>query len=454
MKIKSTSLDHEQVPVLLAKLDALLPHSIPLARRVRFHLDHPSESARVFVATATHDHDHHLDVDVDGDRAGWDEWLRSVPLTSMASQLQSRDSAYTGPRDEPWVAAHIDLVNPGQTQVWLFASWERPASERPRPILPIRNASQPQPQPALSPPRVVTDTGTDTDTNNPNQTTHQSLMTALFTYIHRDLVPLMPTTPPADWLELQRTGKYLTTPYSRTKVLFGTVHEDLWDFLPREVRARTDEGYWKYIFFFPTDSTGEGPDEDGDVVVLPAGQKPDVRKNNDYVFGKLDTSHLQAVMDRTPIPRTLSTLSQLPNLGVFSQTPGNATTTGGGAAQAIAWGFLGKDDSVSSLHTEPEFRGQGLAVSLGRELLRRQRERQLQRQKQSSRRADADATMTERQREEEAEEEEQGWWAHADVSASNTASRKVMEKLGGTPLWRVAWTEVDLERLLSLSRSS
>ncbi|EXJ61164.1 uncharacterized protein A1O5_11956 [Cladophialophora psammophila CBS 110553] len=312
-------------------------------------------------------------------------------------------------------------------------------------------------------------------------------MRALFHYIRNDLVPSLPTSPPDEWLELKRTGKYLSTPYSRNKVLFGTVSEKLWRHFPLQARTRTDAGYWKYLFRVvegekslslsspqnqhndddgaggnretSTPPTSSGVPSSG-VPLLPPG----------YEFGPMRPSDLQTVLDRTPIPRTLATLRQFVSLGLFRRD--EQPSPGPGRGPAVGWGFLGKDASLSSLHTEPEHRGKGLAVALGRELLRRQHV-----VSPSDAAAEAEA---------EVEEEKEGEishgdvgrgrgnrsryptidysrsttsakpfaWAHADVSQSNTASRRVMEKLGGMALWMVMWTEVDMEKMLSSSGSS
>ncbi len=114
-RIESWALTAEQIPRLLSKLESHLPYTIPLLRRIQFHLHHRiSSTARVFVAavvggtygevrpSASSD-----DVATNGDVGGLDAWL-----------------AETQPREQPWIAAHIDLANAGQTAVWVYGSWE------------------------------------------------------------------------------------------------------------------------------------------------------------------------------------------------------------------------------------------------------------------------------------------------------------------------------------------
>ncbi len=256
------------------------------------------------------------------------------------------------------------------------------------------------------------------------------MMALLFTYISTELIPLASESPSEEWLGLERTGKYLSKPYSRDKVLFGTVSEKLWGVLPREARTRTDAGYWKYIFKIDSgahvedDSQGEGVFARS----LPEG----------YSFGMMKNENLQTVLDRTPIPRTLSTLRQYVSVGLFHVS----------STEPIGWGFLGKDASLSSLHTEPQHRGKGLAVALGAELLRRQHIVTSSEEPQPI--GGKDTRQANGQTEDvEATKGGSYTWAHADVSKSNTASRRVMEKLGGKPTWMVMWTEVEIQEALA-----
>lgn len=391
-----------------------MPYSIPLARRIQFHLDAKpvSTTARVFVAVAADADDvEHTGSVRDDERDKWlDGWLESSSSSSPSSPSRAQGHSPS------WVAAHIDLVNQGQTQVWVFASWEDPAT--------FLSATTTTPAAAT--------TAADA---------HSFLMTHLFKYIYTHLVPDMPTAPDADWLELKRTGKYLTQPYSRNKILFGTVGEKLWAHFPSSARARTDSGYLKYIFSPEQEEMLEQEQEQAadtstntntdtctntNTPTPPPGTLP-----ADYRFTDLQPHDLQAVLDRTPVPRTLATLSQLVSVGLlYKDSP-----------QPVGWGFLGKDASISSLHTEVEHRGRGLAVCLSRELLRRQG-------RGFAGRGHEEGEGRERQEEAEGKGRARGVWAHADVSGANVASRRVMEKLGGKPVWTVMWTELDLGVLL------
>jgi ribosomal protein S18 acetylase RimI-like enzyme len=469
-RINSGVLSPSQVPKLQQKLDDLLPYSLPVTRRIEYHLSHPiSPTARIFVAAAAdvavagstdgdgHGHGHGEKTDVPYDngeddaqsdrplhlplplpstwtRSGHhpddddEHWLDSWLLTTTTSSSSPSSEASN---HRPWLAAHIDLLNSGQTQVWLFASWEAPS-------------------PSLSCNNDDTDTDTDHLTTGGGSafrgdvSVHKNLMHELFTYIYTVLVPAMPLEPSDEWLQLKRTGKTLTTPYSRNKVLFGTVGEKLWHLFPQEARARTDPGYLKYVF---------SPEEEEDEGKSGATTADNNNTNNTslllllppgYKFGEMRPSDLQTVLDRSTIPRTLSTLRQYVSVGIFSSSSSSdANDANPNIRGPVAWGFLGKDASISSLHTEPAHRGKGLAVCLACELLHRQRQRQ--RQSRAASPFPEDTSTLKR-----GTGMEMGCWAHADVSQDNIPSRRVMEKLGGKPMWMVMWTELDLEKVMSV----
>jgi RimJ/RimL family protein N-acetyltransferase len=88
----------------------------------------------------------------------------------------------------------------------------------------------------------------------------------------------------------------------------------------------------------------------------------------------------------------------------------------------IAWAFLGIDGGLATLHVEPEYRGQNLALHVSKEAMRR---------------GMAKGGIW-RDRDEEGET-----WVHTNVLASNVASRRVMEKLGGEIGWTCTWTVVE-----------
>lgn len=169
---------------------------------------------------------------------------------------------------------------------------------------------------------------------------------------------------------------------------------------------------------------------------------------SDYRIGDLDTSHFQLALDRTPIPRTLTMLGQFVSAGIFYRDD---------EPNPVAWGFLAKDASISSLHTEDQHRGRGLAGHVARELLRRavvkdeQRSNRERRRDRGRGRGDGSATGSDEDtRHNNNRVDHIYYYGHADVSESNVGSRSVMEKLGGVPTWKVAWTEINLRHVLEV----
>ncbi|EXJ81553.1 hypothetical protein A1O1_07617 [Capronia coronata CBS 617.96] len=493
-RVQSAVLSTAQVPRLQAKLGRLMPYSIPLFRRIQHHATHPvPDTASIFVAVATDSADHDTPQQ---DDVAIDQWLQdsdSSTTTRMGnstgqSRLRRRTDTDTDTdsRHRPWIAAHIDLAHYGSTQVWVFASWECPPPSLSTSTTSPLSSSSSSNALATTPDhererntqsqretadRIVEDDNEGSDDDDPR---HGALMIALYRYIYHDLVPRMSTEPGEDWLELKRTGKSLTIPYSRNKILFGTINTKLLRWVPGQARTRIDAGYLKYIFAIDpdledSDHHGKDSSREDERNGAPVDDSSNSSNSSDkyralppgYTFGPMQSAHLQAVLDRSVVPRTLATLQQFPSLGVFplpqwednqnkehDATAATAAATegpelepnpklepksgdqmrGSGTGKPVAWGFLGTDASLSGLHTEPEHRGKGLAGCVGRELLRR-----------SAWRGGVEGHV-----DVDPDPRSIFNWGHADVSIQNKASRRVMEKLGGVARWKVAWVEVDL----------
>ena len=172
--------------------------------------------------------------------------------------------------------------------------------------------------------------------------------------------------------------------------------------MPQTAITRGDANYDKWVF--DPDNVLQPKDQ----TALPEG----------YTFGELSERQLAIVLERSVIPRTMETMKELGSVGVFHE---------GGA---VGWGFVSKDGSLSSLHTEAEHRGRGLAVGVARELMRR-----------------SEGWFDGSECEAAAEGKRGGRWVHADVSEYNPSSGRVMEKPGGRKMWRVSWIEMDLRKL-------
>lgn len=363
-------LDQAQVRSLLRhRLLPLLPYSITVVRRIQYESRHPSPTSQIYLARASNNISSDNVEDAIKDTNSW-----------LAKASENHDLS------TPFIVAYVDLHPAGQTQVWLFASWEIPANHAPP-------FDSPDPLPPQSP---VVHAPDQAETDPARVLLIRSLLDHINTY----LVPRRPTSPPEDWIWLRDNKKYLSQPYSTSKVLFGSTHCLHVPFFLTG-NTRRDLGlYWKLIFP-PSASSLSIPSD------VPQGYNVSVLRDHE----------LQTVLDRSPIPRTLTTLRAQTNVGIYETATGDC----------VAWGFLGKDGSVSSLHVEEPHRGKGLATLLTAELLKIQVP-QFGGSSHGDGGVDADGQ----------------WWGHVDVEQENVASRKVMQKLGAKPWWGVQWIEIDV----------
>ena len=390
--ILTTTLSHVQTLLLLAKLEALLPYTIPLARRIQCHLRQPRETSAVILST-TREVDTSAPEELDVIET-IDEWLSLDAATLKAIQT-------------PWLASFIDLTSPGTTQGWVFGSWEQHPPEL---------ASHPA--------------STYAATMKQLSSLHKELVHSLFAHIHSTLVPAMPLDPPESWCWLRDNGKWVSQPYSRAKVLFGTLHEGVRSLIDKESVARIDAEYDKWIF---------GPETLGDETMNGVLEEKGLLEG--YVFETLDDGELQTVLDGTPIPRLLGYLKEVVNAGVYYRP---REEEGSRKGELVAYAFVGKDGSLSSLEVKKAHRGKGLAGQLSRELFRRQADTfslpsNLNGFAGSDKNSSADKAQG------MGREQREGWFSHADVGVDNTGSKRVMDKLGGKIMWRVCWVEVDLD---------
>ncbi|KAL1892735.1 hypothetical protein Sste5346_006818 [Sporothrix stenoceras] len=132
------------------------------------------------------------------------------------------------------------------------------------------------------------------------------------------------------------------------------------------------------------------------------------------------------VISRTPIPRTVQTLLGVPGVALREKA---AVDGQDGALQA--WAFVGVDGSLWTLHTEPKYRGHGLAKTLAARLLR-----------QYCGVFDATVDVPEGERDGKGD----GWCA-ADVSAKNRQSQAVCKRLGAKRAWATSWIVVKYDSL-------
>lgn len=172
-----------------------------------------------------------------------------------------------------------------------------------------------------------------------------------------------------------------------------------------------------------------------------------------YAFSRLRRDELKLTIARTEIPKTEDTLAQLGSAGVryapkstaisTSTSTSTSTVTAAEAEDAeqgelTAWAFLGVDGSLTSLHVEPEHRGQGLAQAVSRRLFQTLAD-------------DASALgfrAVEGPSDGVGEYGRGEGWATSDVAEDNVGSAGVARGLGGKEGWRVRWVGVNLAAVL------
>ena len=150
-----------------------------------------------------------------------------------------------------------------------------------------------------------------------------------------------------------------------------------------------------------------------------------------YVFAAIEASDLCVVMARTEIPKTVETLSRLRGLGVREVArEGGGGGDGGGEGRLVAWGFVGVDGCLSTLHVEAAERGKGLGKAVAGRLV-----------------GMVGDSKGEGGGEGGGGGEDGRGWVSGDVAVGNEGSEGVMRGVGGKRGWTVRWVAVDLERL-------
>jgi len=158
-----------------------------------------------------------------------------------------------------------------------------------------------------------------------------------------------------------------------------------------------------------------------------------------YVFAALEAEDLCVVMARTEIPKTVETLARLRGVGVREVAgegggggdgDGDGDGDGGGDGRLVAWGFVGVDGCLSTLHVEPGERGKGLGKAVAGRLVGMVGE-----------------SKGEGGGEGGGGGEDGRGWVSGDVAVGTERSEGVMRGVGGKRGWTVRWVAVDLERL-------
>lgn len=372
---------------------------------------------------------------------------------------------------QPWLAARVDLFRGRETQILIYSSLEKEHTSIPAidavndssskgakifktelDSLPQSNSIAGHSQPGKA---IVS----SFSASQPVLDLARSQLLTLLSYIKTHLLPsylssLKISTQATSSAETLRSSPgsaknpavnnampLIPAPDPRA-FLIGSLHTGLYmllqrsrdyttsDSLPNIRVHRTDDPpYYKYFFRGSGFCSGEGSRSSagsGHVdLTLPIGYRFFDRQGREGVQGK----HLDLVQSRTSIPRSRAQLSTMSSVAVYLDSQSTEISTD---EQPIAWGFLGMDGALSTLHIEPEHRGRGLAAPLAKAVMQR------------GMASDGLFGATSFKFEDTQMNDLVRDWAHTEVAAINKASRRVMEKLGGQVLTTVAWAVIEL----------
>jgi ribosomal protein S18 acetylase RimI-like enzyme len=293
---------------------------------------------------------------------------RFFDATTILTNLDLNSTSQP-PHDSPWLIAFVDRSCRPETEVWFFGSWE------------VQPSVPPETQPAID--ELIT---------NLVQTMKNL---GLPTSIHQDLLDRQA----AEQLQVEKDhggfsrsdyGGHATDP---NVMLWGAVHKstvqmiDRLGFVTRKFKAGLVPNH---NFIWNVNSMAPIKD-------LPPGLH----------WGELTKENFSLVRSRTQIPRQDRTLAVLPNIGIFTES-----------GQLVSWAFVGLDASLTTLHVEAEWRGQGLAKAITTKLF---------------------------------QEKLDMFWehgmdrlAHGYVIAGNKESEGMCRSLDGKSDWEVYWIRVDL----------
>ncbi|KAJ5680612.1 hypothetical protein N7536_011751 [Penicillium majusculum] len=375
---------------------------------------------------------------------------------------------------QPWLAARVDLFAGRTTQMIIYSSLEAEHTSI-LPIAPVSDSTE-----------IL---NVDSTSNNSKNNDNNDANNADINTITKSIVSAFPANPPvlalarAQLLALLKYVKtnmlpsylsYLaksaqatsvaaetTPPVSTSSVtpnntsptsvplipapdpqafLIGSLHTGLFSLLQQSgsytlsdplpnirVHRFDDPPYYKYFFrrseFSPEAESGRSADLPFADLSLPSGYRFHDREGREGVLSK----HLDLVQSRTHIPRPRTQLSKMPGMAIYLDS-----TSSDADEMPIAWGFLGVDGALATLHVEPEHRGRGLAAPLSKAIMRR------------GMAVDGVFGAGSVNSEDSQSRERVGAWAHTEVAGYNNASRRVMEKIGGQVLTTVTWTVIEL----------
>ncbi|KAI9376073.1 hypothetical protein BJX61DRAFT_9379 [Aspergillus egyptiacus] len=435
---------HPPYTSLLTHLHTHLPNSGPLYRRIQHHLAHPSPTAYVLASFAEDSGD---------------------PNPNPDRNKNNDTDNGNNSDNEPWLAAYADLHAGPDTQLWLFSSLESTSN-------PCHHAQE-------------QNTNLNSNSKCYHWTEHEtstakSQLLDLFVFIRDTLVPPYLESLALPSKETTKTKTVQTDPIDEgvkkipahppTSILAGSVHKEVVRLVlelaaesrsaagslsssekqaqaqkKRRLRILRGQDIFYAKYCFPSSSsTAKTNKVEEEYVFHDSNGIPGIQEH-----------HIPLVKARTHIPRSTEALLAMGGVALFHPSSSSSSSAAAAAASSldsldsstvatvladkdempIAWGFLGFDGSLCSLHVEEEHRGRGLAVLVGREVMERGVE------------VFHSHNGTETETERVSGEQEGEEWFFADVALENGASRRVMEKMGGFVGWVVAWMVVEIDGL-------
>ncbi|KAJ5192748.1 hypothetical protein N7449_008890 [Penicillium cf. viridicatum] len=351
----------------------------------------------------------------------------------------------TPERGQPWLAARVDLFAGRTTQMIIYSSLEAEHTSIP-PIVAVSDSTE-----------IL---NVDSTSNNSKDNDNNDADNADINTITKSIVSTFSANPPV--LALARAQLLALLAYVKTNMLpsylsylanvplipapdpqaflIGSLHTGLFSLLQQSgsytlsdpipnirVHRFDDPPYYKYFFrrseFSPEAESGRSADLPFVDLSLPSGYRFHDREGREGVLSK----HLDLVQSRTHVPRPRTLLSKIPGMAVYLDSSSSDADE-----MPIAWGFLGVDGALATLHVEPEHRGRGLAAPLSKAIMRR------------GMAVDGVFGAGSVNSEDSQTRERVGAWAHTEVAGYNNASRRVMEKIGGQVLTTVTWTVIEL----------
>ncbi|XHG08184.1 hypothetical protein AWENTII_011296 [Aspergillus wentii] len=399
---------------LLPILHCHLPNCIPLYRRIQHALVHDNPSHSFSLAT--------------------------FPPSSPPSS------------SSPWLAAHVNLYRGRETQLFLYSSLEQQSSTVP--VLALHDGTY-----------TAELTASDAEKD-----VGRTQLLALLGYLKTNLLPVY-----LSFLEEQQQaatnveekGVAKIAPPPSTAFLVGSLHTGVLALLTKSGAYLDEEGYdgvriirrdypahGKFVIAqeafagTPAELREESSGLESSVSSLSGNSVSSSISNESITASGNELEHehehplppgyfyhdrhgksgiqpkdYSLVASRTKIPRSPESLSKMFGMAIYHRPVATEAVDEpeSESESPVAWAFLGYEGALATLHVEPEHRGQGLAIQLVKETLRRGLR--------------DDGVFG---------EESKYTWAHVDVTLSNAASRRVMEKVGGKMSWTDTWAIVEL----------